>query len=234
MKVFKFLSLASILVLMFACSEETTNVNENALEDNVAHQRKCAADEVFQEELRNNPAFAQKVAEIEAFTQQKINSNFTKRLVNGVIEIPVVVNVLYRTSAENISLAQIQSQIDVLNADFNATNADFNNVPSLFSGVKANIGIRFVLDQVIRKSTKKRSWGTNNYMKQTRRGGLNPTSPTTKLNIWCCTIGNGILGYAQFPGGSTATDGVVLDSKYFGVSGTASYPYNLGRTGTIG
>jgi hypothetical protein len=33
------------------------------------------------------------------------------RLVNGRVEIPVVVNVLYNTAAENISLTQIQSQI---------------------------------------------------------------------------------------------------------------------------
>jgi tRNA1(Val) A37 N6-methylase TrmN6 len=44
----------------------------------------------------------------------------TGRIVNGKIEIPVNVNVLYRTAAENISLAQIQSQIDILNKDFNA------------------------------------------------------------------------------------------------------------------
>jgi hypothetical protein len=54
-----------------------------------------------------------------------------------------------------------------------------------------------------------------------------PTSPTTKLNIWACTIGGGILGYAQFPGGSSATDGIVIDSNYFGLSSAASYPYNL-------
>jgi tRNA1(Val) A37 N6-methylase TrmN6 len=54
------------------------------------------------------------------------------RLVNGRVEIPVVVNVLYNTAAENISLTQIQSQIDVLNADFNATNSDFNST-ALFS-----------------------------------------------------------------------------------------------------
>jgi hypothetical protein len=33
-------------------------------------------------------------------------------------------------------------------------------------------------------------------MKQTKRGGLDPF--TTKLNIWACTIGGGILGYTQF------------------------------------
>jgi hypothetical protein len=40
-----------------------------------------------------------------------------------------------------ISDAQIQSQIDVLNDDFNATNSDFNSVPALFSGVATNVGI---------------------------------------------------------------------------------------------
>jgi hypothetical protein len=40
--------------------------------------------------------------------------------------------------------AQIQSQIDVLNDDFNA-NSDFNSVPALFSGVATNVGISFVL-----------------------------------------------------------------------------------------
>jgi hypothetical protein len=167
--------------------------------------------------------------QIGAFTQ---NSMTNGRLVNGKVEIPVIVNVLYKTAAENISDAQIQTQINVLNQDFNATNPDFSSVPALFSGVAANIGITFVLEKINRKATTKTSWGTRDAMKKTKQGGLDPTSPTTKLNLWACTIGGGILGYAQFPGGSSATDGVVIDSKYFGLSGTASYPYNLGRTAT--
>ncbi|MBP6758916.1 MAG: zinc metalloprotease, partial [Flavobacterium sp.] len=67
-------------------------------------------------------------------------------------------------------------------------------------------------------------------MKSTKKGGLDPTTPSTTLNLWACTIGGGILGYAQFPGGSLATDGVVIDSNYFGLSSSSSYPYNLGRT----
>jgi len=119
--------------------------------------------------------------EIESFTENAIKSG---RLVNGKIVIPVVVNVLYKSAAENISLAQIQSQIDILNTDFNAQNSDFNQVPALFSGVKANVGISFELDQVIRKSTTKTSWGTRDAMKKSKQGGLNPTSPITQLNIW--------------------------------------------------
>ena len=44
-------------------------------------------------------------------------------------------------------------------------------------------------------------------------------------------IGGGILGYAQFPGGTTATDGVVIGSDYFGEN-TAGGVYGHGRTAT--
>jgi hypothetical protein len=80
----------------------------------------------------------------------------TGRIVNGKIEIPVNVNVLYRTAAENISLAQIQSQIDILNKDFNATNSDFNQVPALFAGVKCWNYI--CISRGYRKSTTRTSW----------------------------------------------------------------------------
>ena len=57
---------------------------------------------------------------MEAFERKAAQAIETGRIINGVLEIPVVFNVLYRTTAENISQSQIQSQIDVLNKDFNA------------------------------------------------------------------------------------------------------------------
>jgi hypothetical protein len=45
-------------------------------------------------------------------------------------------------------------------------------------------------------------------------------------------LGGGLLGYAQFPGGPAATDGVVILNTAFGSVGTAAAPYNLGRTAT--
>lgn len=212
--------------MLFSCQNDDSNAyNSNA---EMASRKVCASQEVLDRQMKENPELALKMNSIEEFTQTAISSG---RLVNGQIEIPVVVNVLYRTAAENISLAQIQSQIDILNQDFNATNSDYNQVPTLFSGVKANVGITFVLDQVIRKATTKTSWGTRDAMKKAN-GGIAPTSPTTKLNFWVCTIGGGILGYAQFPGGSSSTDGVVCDSRYVGNSGTATAPFDKGRTAT--
>jgi len=224
----KVLLSAVTALLLFSCQNDQTESADSASVSAIA-QRGCATQEVLEAQLKADPTLAIRMNEIEAFTNKAL---LTGKLVNGKVQIPVVVNVLYRTTAENISNAQIQTQIDVLNKDFNALNSDYGSVPALFAGVKANVGISFVLDQVIRKSTTKTSWGTNDAMKKVAQGGLAPTSPTTKLNLWACTIGGGILGYAQFPGGASSTDGVVIDSKYFGLSGSANAPYNLGRTGT--
>ena len=135
------LSLATAL-LLFSCQKEDNATNDAPK----ASKRVCASQEVLERQLKEDPGLAARMSQIEAFTENAMLQN--NRLVNGKIEIPVVVNVLYRTTAENISLTQIQSQIDVLNKDFNALNSDFNQVPTLFSGVKANVGISFVLDQV--------------------------------------------------------------------------------------
>lgn len=226
----------AVTMLFSACQKNNFTADNTANPTNPVNlKRQCASMDVLAEQLKADPTLSARMQAIEDFTtdfvaNKETNSNF--RLVNGVIEIPVVVNVLYRTTAENISQAQIQSQIDVLNEDYNATNADISKVPSTFSALKANYGIRFVLDQVIRKSTTKKSWSTNDAMKKSTSGGINATSPTTKLNLWCCTLGGGILGYAQFPGGAAATDGVVILNSAFGRTGTVAAPYNKGRTAT--
>jgi hypothetical protein len=224
----------SAATMIFASCQKN-NVTSN--EASIVTQRNCGSMEVLAAQMQADPSLASNMSAYEAVVENNIKAiesgnTSNLRLVNGVIEIPVVVNVLYRTTAENISLAQIQSQIDVLNEDFNATNADITKVPTTFSAVKANVGIRFVLDQVIRKSTTKTSWKTDDAMKKSTRGGINPTSPTTKLNLWSCTLGGGVLGYAQFPGGSSATDGVVILNTAFGRTGTAAAPFNKGRTAT--
>jgi hypothetical protein len=221
----KIILTATAFLMLFSCQNDQRDLNSSTT--NAIVQRTCASQDVLAEQLKADPTLALRMNQIEAFTQKSI---LTNRLVNGKVVIPVVVNVLYRTAAENISDNQIQSQIDVLNKDFTATNSDFKKTPAEFSGVAANIEITFELVKINRKSTTKTSWGTRDTMKNSKRGGIDPTSPSTNLNIWACTIGGGILGYAQFPGGSSATDGVVIDSNYFGLSSAASYPYNLGRT----
>ena len=226
--------LAAGIVLSIGCNKSATIDDQAVANEDEARitKRNCASYDVLEQQLRENPELARRMNDIEMFTQAvERNPSAYKLLANGTMQIPVVVNVLYRTAAQNISQAQIESQIAVLNEDYAGTNAD-HNLTSAFNSVKAgSTGVTFVLDQVIRKSTTKTSWTTNDAMKKSAQG-ITPTSPTTKLNLWVCNLSGGILGYAQFPGGNAATDGVVIDDNAFGRTGTAAAPFNKGRTAT--
>ena len=52
------------------------------------------------------------------------------------------------------------------------------------------------------------------------------------LNISVCNMGSNPLGFAAFPGSPARRDGVVIDYRCFGASGTAAAPFDLGRTAT--
>lgn len=201
--------------------------------------RNCAAHTVLQEQMQADPVLEHRMLDMEEKTQRYMReargsaARFTAR------EIPVYVHVIYRTSQENISDAQIQSQIDQINADFAASNSDYNPPSDFASVASGNTGISFKLVRITRKQTSKTSWGTSDDMKKASKGGVDPITPTTHLNMWVCNIGNSILGYAQFPGGNLSTDGVVMSPQYFGSRnyGNASNyylsaPYDKGRTTT--
>lgn len=66
---------------------------------------------------------------------------------NQTIFIPVVVHVLFNASVadDNISDAQICSQIDVLNEDYGRRNGDRGNTPADFQSLSANTRIQFYL-----------------------------------------------------------------------------------------
>lgn len=196
-------------------------------------QRQCATMDVLNAQLQEDPAMRSRMDDIEKTTQKVLaNSSINSIGIAPVINIPVVVNVLYRTSQENISLAQIQSQIDVLNEDFGGTNTDLKKTPKPFKPLIGNMKIRFTLVAINRKITDKTEWGYYDAIKKPNKGGIAATDPSRNLNIWVGNIGGGILGYAQFPGGKLATDGIVVGPNFFGRVGYLSSPFDQGRTAT--
>ncbi len=206
----------------------------------VSAQRNCGAMEHLQQ-MMLDPQVVQNREAIEAHTQQFV-SEYNPETGRAVVTIPVVVHVVYNTSAQNISDAQIQSQLTVLNNDFRKLNADWTSTPSAFQGLVADAEVQFCLAQrdpsgnattgIIRKSTTVTSFSTNDAVKYSAQGGDNAWPSSSYLNLWVCNISGGILGYAQFPGGASATDGVVINLTAFGTNGTAAAPYNKGRTAT--
>jgi len=204
-------------------------------------ERNCGTMIYLEQQQKNNPTLVKKIKDNEVKLQNWIKNNANKNL-GSIITIPVVVHVVYNNNNENISDQQVQSQIDILNEDFRRQNADAVNTPSDFLSVAADTEIEFCLATedangntttgITRTSTSQSSFSTNDGVKYTSSGGVDAWNPLQYLNIWVCDLSGGLLGYAQFPGGTVSSDGVVCDYAYFGNIGTATSPYDLGRTAT--
>ena len=158
------------------------------------------------------------------------------------MRIPVVVHVVWNVANQNVSDAQIQSQIDVLNRDFRKRNPDVSTVPAVFQGLIADMEVEFALATrdpsgnpttgITRNQTSATSFSDDDKVKSQSTSGADAWPADHYLNLWVCPLGGGLLGYAQFPGGPAATDGVVINYTAFGSTGTAAAPFNLGRTAT--
>jgi PKD repeat protein len=176
----------------------------------------------------NSETIARSEAKIREFLIQK-------KLSDTLIKIiPVVVHVIHDEGIENISDAQIFSQIDALNEDFRKilnTNGDGNG---------ADTKIEFHLAQLTPEGkctngiVRIRSSLTNHQTHQ--RSMLKDLSYWDNLRYFNIYVvksingGSGILGYASFPGGPSDEDGIVVRHNYFGRTGTAAS--SLGRTTT--
>lgn len=206
-----------------------------------ANAQRCGSMEVLQQQLQADPNLAAVRQQIENQTNQFL-ANPQNRGSRAVITIPVVVHVVYNTTAQNVSTAQIQSQIDRLNLDYRKLNTDWTRTPAVWQSLVADYEIEFCLATrdpngntttgIIRKQTSTTSFSTNDNVKRAANGGDDAWPASSYLNLWVCNLSGGILGYAQFPGGAAATDGVVINYTAFGTGGTAQSPYNLGRTAT--
>ncbi len=213
-----------------------------------AQGRTCASADKWQARAQADPQVLARrqaaEARLQAWQQDPAHAN---SLRGGPVTIPVVVHVVYKTAAQNVSNAQIQSQIDVLNEDFRALNADIIPINHPFGGVVADCNIEFCLASVdpqgnptsgiTRTVTAADDYAGSNQddVKFTSAGGHDNWDPTRYLNIWVCNLGNQLLGYATFPDELTTSpdlDGVVINYTAFGVGGSSSSPTDLGRTAT--
>ncbi len=182
------------------------------------------------------------------------------RTTATVITIPVVVHVVHNGepvgSGRNLSVAQVQSQLEVLNEDFRRRpgTPGFNDNP-----VGADIEVEFCLSaldpqgQTMAERGIRRVRGNRaSWTRDQIEGELKPTTvwdPNRYYNIWVLDFTAGderLVGYAQFPdnsslpglptnAGSANTDGVVVRYTSFGSAAKGNFPilqapYNQGRT----
>jgi hypothetical protein len=178
------------------------------------------------------------------------------RQKESIYHVPVVVHIIHNGepigTGSNISDAQILSQIQVLNEDFQRLNPDTASTPSDFKSVAGGMTVQFSLAKrtptggasngIVRVNGGRLSWGMNN---DAQLKALSYWPAEDYLNIWVCNITD-FLGYAQFPisnlpgledsDENRLTDGVVIWYKSFGSVDHGNFvlnaSYNKGRTTT--
>lgn len=226
-------------------------------------QQRCATVE-YQKLNRISGKVLETDEEFEKALAEKIRARKKNRSTNATTgipyRIPVVVHIIHNGEAvgvgRNIPDAQVISQIEVLNKDFNRLNADAVNTPAAFASVAGNLNIEFVLakqdpdgqftDGIMRIDGNRDQWplSLEEEFKALHPPVGNPDNDYTDywpaedyLNIWVIKF-QGFLGYAQFPVSSglpgledennnRLTDGVIVDYRVFGSDDGAGGPFDL-------
>ena len=202
-------------------------------------QNRCASAD-YQSALKTtDPQQAVTMATAETFLQQQAfrSSAAEAAAPDDVVRIPVVVHILYNNAAQNLSDAQVKSQIEALNRDFRKKNPDTLNTPERFRYLAADVGIEFYLATadpkgrattgIVRKYSSVSNWLSNDKIKSSSTNGDDAWDSKSYLNIW---VGNlvGGAGYSSAPGGDASKDGVVINTSAFGTI-ERSGNYSMGR-----
>lgn len=207
----------------------------------------CLADETAAHNAQRYPEMARQREALEREMADAIVRNRFAVAERGVFTVQVVVHIVANNASDNLSDEQVRSQISILNQDFRKLNPDQEKIPVEFGGIAADVGIEFCLASadprgnptsgITRRQTSWPNIGNLETGDGRKRvcynalGGSDAWDSKRYLNIWVAKLGNGLLGFATFPGSAAAgEDGVFVDPRYFGLS--TSVPHNLGRTCT--
>ena len=218
--------------------------------------KKCITTRLVEQELINNPDYVKARANIISENKIWIKNNSKEK---NTINIPVVIHIIHKNTHSNIGIgtnisnAQIEDALKILNEDYSKTNPEYPNPPrNTFLNNWGNPNLKFCLatidpngnptNGITRTSTTKASFDADtegNDMKRVSTSGKDAWNPSKYLNIWVCNLSNSggggmTLGYAYLPGlpsWNSWKDGLVIDFQYFGTIGGASASSD-GRTAT--
>lgn len=240
-----------VLLLLLTCTC-WTNVSAQKQKPTVKQRPtniiRCGSQVIFNQALKKDPGLRGKIQNnrqsvIARYNQLQQSGNILG--TNAVVTIPVVVHVILPNPGL-VTDAQIQSQIDVLNADYAGLNADSTRIPAAFKSRFGKGNIRFCLAKrdpqgeasngIVRVASSTISVpGDADPVKFTCSGGSDAWNPSKYLNIWVCAMPDFYLGYSYYASLTSVPlneRGFVNNYTAFGTMGTAQAPFNRGRTAT--
>lgn len=192
----------------------------------------CAFDEFRNRQVEDGYQLQEIENTIAQQAEKILQRNISRATNDTIYTIPVVVHVIHNGGTENISDAQINSQIQVLNEDFrkmSGTNGDGNGVDTKIQFCLAH---KNPDGKCCNGIVRVKSPLTNhqNYQRADL-AHLSSWDATRYLNIYIVkSMTAGVLGYASYPGSPASQDGSVMRHTAFGTTGTVSGSSNLGRT----
>src|SRR3954447_21897210 len=149
----------------------------------VPPHRMCGAMQAHNRLLERYPDFRRVLGDLEHGTLERLAQPSPFRAA-AIVRIPVVVHVDWRTAAERISQAQVESQIAALNRDYSAANTDKANTPECWAGLVTDVSIQFFLATqdpsgnpaigITYTQTSTPSFGTDDTVKSQATGGADP------------------------------------------------------------
>ncbi len=208
-----------------------------------AQQNSCGTDSHYKNSVERNPELAAQRVQFESSFREAMKSyNPEDYKVKGYQKnsapkyiIPVVVHIIHQNGPENITEAQIMSEINFMNQSFRKLNNDTGNIRPVFKDIAADAQIEFRLAQkdpdgnctngIVRYYSPLTTKANDELKKQT------VWDSKRYFNIWIVNyiqrdpVDGRILGYAQFPFATTggvsgaSTDGIMISYDYFGQSG---------------
>ena len=95
--------------------------------------RTCGAMAAHMMLLERFPSYRANQMRLEGATAKRRDQRIDLKKAK-IVTIKTVVNVVYKTAEQNVSEAQINSQIKALNKDFRATNPDKTQTPAAWTG----------------------------------------------------------------------------------------------------
>ncbi len=225
----------------------------------VAQQRTCGTN-AYMESLMANPEMRQQYLDLQQQFENELarlqnaqyhrdgqstnNTNVLKRIPVAV-HYPSVSNGSTET-VKNCLRLLAQRQVNILNADYNATNTDislWSSASSFYPGV--NIGDMDVSWEIATQNHPSGTGLANGVLAVTfgtdfLSGADSDTTWAGYCNLVVRNISGGILGYSPLGGAPSNGMTVVIDNNAFGATMTGSpsscagyvpgAPYNLGRT----
>ena len=198
----------------------------------------CGTDEYNHNLVKDKLSEGQNYAEyLESIYDIKYDESVDLKTKKATRTIPVVFHVIHAYGDENISKAQIEDQLRVVNEDFQRQNADASNTRDFFKSRAANFNIEFKLARIAPDGSYTegitRTYDPVNMIENYEDGSSEAKSTVSAwdrsryLNIWVVkriesSRAGTILGYAQLPGGPASTDGIVMIHDRVGTIGTAN------------